>query len=296
METTNEAIAACLRRLRADWGVTVSVGDPMRILLREEEFRRVVLPLMEHRCAYCMLIKSDFRLFTRCLRQHLFVRAKAEREKAPFCGRCVFGVGEYVYPVLIGGKFYSYVTVQEMDRPLPSGTEERIARRLGIPTEELRQVKRTSLTAEEHPERLRPYLAVLASLLEERILASTVYREGNYADAKEFVERKRLVMLASAYIAQNATAGITVADVARKVHISPSYLQHIFSPEAGCGVHEAILRQQISRARVLLRTTGQPVSAVAYACGFADSNYFSACFKRRTGFSPREYRKLNASE
>ena len=49
METTNEAIAACLRRLRADWGVTVSVGDPMRILLREEEFRRVVLPLMRAR-------------------------------------------------------------------------------------------------------------------------------------------------------------------------------------------------------------------------------------------------------
>ena len=44
-------------------------------------------------------------------------------------------------------------------------------------------------------------------------------------------------------------------------------------------------------ARALLLNTRLPVSEIATATGFADSNYFSRCFRKFTGLSPREFRE-----
>jgi len=57
-----------------------------------------------------------------------------------------------------------------------------------------------------------------------------------------------------------------------------------------------LLRQRLSRAAERLRDTDMRISEVGYACGFRDSNYFSRMFRKETGASPREYRRIHAPE
>ncbi len=56
------------------------------------------------------------------------------------------------------------------------------------------------------------------------------------------------------------------------------------------------LRQlRMQRAQQLLSRSTMNISEVAYSVGFTDPKYFSRCFKKDTGMSPREYRESATS-
>jgi len=47
----------------------------------------------------------------------------------------------------------------------------------------------------------------------------------------------------------------------------------------------------VKKAEELLKTTGYPVSEIAYMVGYQDYNYFIKVFKKVTGTTPAKYRK-----
>ena len=56
-----------------------------------------------------------------------------------------------------------------------------------------------------------------------------------------------------------------------------------------------ITRRKVERAKELLRSTPDSVSAIASALGFLDVSYFVKLFKRFEGVTPLTYRKLKRS-
>jgi AraC family L-rhamnose operon transcriptional activator RhaR/AraC family L-rhamnose operon regulatory protein RhaS len=57
-------------------------------------------------------------------------------------------------------------------------------------------------------------------------------------------------------------------------------------------VQAKINQIRLEKAKRLLSVTNESVTRIAFLLGFSDSNYFSVYFKKHTGLSPREYRKL----
>lgn len=55
-------------------------------------------------------------------------------------------------------------------------------------------------------------------------------------------------------------------------------------------IHELIQDKIHNEAVRLLMTTDWSAKRIAYETGFTDPGYFSRCFKKRTGFSPKRYR------
>ena len=47
----------------------------------------------------------------------------------------------------------------------------------------------------------------------------------------------------------------------------------------------------MERAIVLIKSTDKNFTEIADATGFANSRYFSTCFKQYTGMTPTQYRK-----
>jgi AraC-like DNA-binding protein len=84
---------------------------------------------------------------------------------------------------------------------------------------------------------------------------------------------------------------LSVATVAARARIAPRTLQTLFQ-ERGTSFTSYVLEQRLLLAERQLSRLAADVSIteVAYAVGFSDLSYFSRCFHRRFGLSPRDFR------
>jgi AraC-like DNA-binding protein len=72
--------------------------------------------------------------------------------------------------------------------------------------------------------------------------------------------------------------------------MSESNLLIVFREATGSSPINYLLRMRVQHAMKLLKRTNISITRIAHQVGFNDSNYFSRCFKRQTGITPRTYR------
>lgn len=96
------------------------------------------------------------------------------------------------------------------------------------------------------------------------------------------------------YIRQNyGNENMTMAEVAKNVGLSSSWLSTKFKEEVGIGFVEYLNKVRISEAKLLIDGGEYMIYEVSEKTGFASSQYFSKIFKQITGLTPNEYKRLN---
>ena len=101
---------------------------------------------------------------------------------------------------------------------------------------------------------------------------------------------------ARSYIREHLADKLTLSIVAGAVHISSSYLSHIFSVLAGQSFCDYICDERMALARHLLNKTDEPIDEISNRCGFSSPNYFSMVFKKYMGQTPSTYRKIRGAK
>lgn len=99
------------------------------------------------------------------------------------------------------------------------------------------------------------------------------------------------VRLAMDYACQNLTEKLTLDALSEVSGLSVSRLAHLFRRQVGITPLQFVELQRLERATQLLELTPRTVQEISAEVGFDNPFYFSARFKRRTGLSPRDYRK-----
>jgi AraC-like DNA-binding protein len=94
-----------------------------------------------------------------------------------------------------------------------------------------------------------------------------------------------LVSQACEHIRQRLDRSITLAELARAVHRSPSRLAHRFRKATGVPVRRFILWRRL-RAAVETAMRGSTLTEAAHAAGFADSAHLSRTFRSMFGIAP----------
>lgn len=80
---------------------------------------------------------------------------------------------------------------------------------------------------------------------------------------------------------------------ANKLNLSPNYFGDLIKRETGISAQEHIQRRIIQQAKHLLGDKRLSVSQTAYSLGYKHPHHLSRTFKRITGISPNEYKKLS---
>lgn len=75
--------------------------------------------------------------------------------------------------------------------------------------------------------------------------------------------------------------------------MSANYLSDLLKKETGRSAIDHIHFFIIEKAKTILLSSENTVSEIAYDLGFGYPQYFSKLFKKKTGTSPAEYRRLN---
>lgn len=80
--------------------------------------------------------------------------------------------------------------------------------------------------------------------------------------------------------------------LARQYGISPSYLSHRFKESTGVAVMEYLLDCRIAAAKKCLASTDTSIGGIVESCGFSDNSNFTRSFRRKTGLTPSQFRKI----
>lgn len=123
------------------------------------------------------------------------------------------------------------------------------------------------------------YLFLLAAKLLE--LCELVKREGSDDIVRQVFD----------YCQKHYTEPITQSDVAGALHISGSYLSHIFMYKLKINFCSYINILRINHACTLLSQSQKSITEIADESGFSSLRTFNRAFARYVGTTPKEYRK-----
>lgn len=93
------------------------------------------------------------------------------------------------------------------------------------------------------------------------------------------------------YIDNHFKEDISLDSLANVAHLNKFYLSHIYKRDHGISPINYLIERRIRESKFLLRDTDYSVSQIAQFIGFSSPSYFSQCFNRVEGISPRAYRQ-----
>lgn len=96
-----------------------------------------------------------------------------------------------------------------------------------------------------------------------------------------------------AFMENNYNKDITLDQLASMACMSKRHFCRVFRQTFNSAPIEYIINLRIEHASNLLKHSSLSITEVALNSGFSDINYFSRCFSRKIGMSPREYRSIN---
>jgi len=107
---------------------------------------------------------------------------------------------------------------------------------------------------------------------------------------------ERAVLDAVEFIEANHTRQIRMAELAAHVHLSEGHLSRHFTRRMGMSPIEFMHRLRAEQACRLLQSTALPVANIAADVGYDEVAYFSRCFRKQVGRSPRQYRQAHGRD
>ncbi|WP_249384072.1 AraC family transcriptional regulator [Chitinivorax sp. B] len=93
------------------------------------------------------------------------------------------------------------------------------------------------------------------------------------------------------YIDQHCAHPLSVADLARQVHLSPSHFHARFISELGLAPMEYVRQRRMQHAQYLLQSTALPIGEVGERVGYASQSAFAQAVRRAYGLAPLTLRR-----
>lgn len=113
----------------------------------------------------------------------------------------------------------------------------------------------------------------------------------NYINSREKEGYHKLISKVKAYIHEHFDEDISLSEVADVVDLNPSYFSTLLKQYTGLSYSEYVIKERIEHAKELLQETNLKVYEVGHAVGYHNIYYFNRIFKKKTGFTPGEYKK-----
>jgi AraC-like DNA-binding protein/ligand-binding sensor protein len=236
---------------------------------------------------FCALMAKTNRSCAACLQMQSRIEREAGIEAKTL--RCFAGLCDSAVPVRVGENIIAFLTTGQvlLDKP----TRRKFAK-----------TARTLLKwgAEVDVKRLEEayfQTRVLTRRQYESVirLLSVFAQHLSSLSNQQMVSRRRAeqpaVTRARAYIAENHSEQLALADVARSVNMSAFYFCKVFKKATGITFTEYLARVRVEKVKNLMLNPHNRVSEAAYEAGFQSLSQFNRVFRRIAGETPSAYRE-----
>lgn len=129
------------------------------------------------------------------------------------------------------------------------------------------------------------YDAVLTDLLTKHI-------DRNFSLDEDFRRYTQTIKTAKEYIQDHLDQKLLLEDISKEVHLSQFHFLRIFKQCTGMSIHQYILSMRVEKAKTELRRSKRHLNEIGFNAGFIDQGHFCKTFKKLTGLTPSDYRRL----
>lgn len=96
------------------------------------------------------------------------------------------------------------------------------------------------------------------------------------------------------YVEEHLCGPLSLASVARALHVSGYHLHHLFTSAAGIPLHGYVLRRRLTDAAARLALSDTPILEIALDAGYDSQRAFAARFKAMYKLTPGQFRRRGA--
>ena len=97
------------------------------------------------------------------------------------------------------------------------------------------------------------------------------------------------------YIHSHLAEKITLKDIGEHTYFSPIYCDSLFKAAMGRSIIDYAIELRIDEAKRQMLINTATLTEIAVSVGFSDYNYFARTFKKRCGYTPKEYKNRFSS-
>ena len=114
----------------------------------------------------------------------------------------------------------------------------------------------------------------------------------NYQKNKTDSKSHNIAVAAKEYIEEHyADNGLSIADISEHLLVNQTYLRRMFKAEMDMTLQEYMTQYRMHKAKKMILETDEKLAEIAENVGYSDVSYFSNCFKKFYGVSPRSMQK-----
>lgn len=114
-----------------------------------------------------------------------------------------------------------------------------------------------------------------------------------YVSVNELKSHRVMIMEVKHYIEEHyANPDLSLSHLSERFQISAKYASYLFKGEFNMKFVDFLAELRLKKAKELLDTTSDSIQDIALQIGYANSISFGRVFKRITGMTPGDYRKL----
>lgn len=114
--------------------------------------------------------------------------------------------------------------------------------------------------------------------------------DASFSNAQQSYSSRRVEKVME-YLNNNFDKPVLLADAAKLANMTEVSFSRFFKTHTGISFIDSLLEIRLGHASRLLIDTNQPVSEVAYNCGFNNISNFNRLFKKKKGCTPKEFKE-----
>ena len=282
------------------------------------------------RTDFCSVIREDPVFRKRCCRCDALAGLEAVRMGKPYIYLCHCGVVDAAVPVTVGDRYLGAVMFGQVripDNDTDAGVERLVSEvssfqdgSEGIRQDLLEMYQRLPEMEYKRIVAIADTLSAIVNYIIDRAVHSEneamtykfLLQNSNIQNAAAFSELQELkapelgwgdmpverelpksspIYPAVAYVHNHRQEMVTMNEMARLCHLSPSYFSRLFRREMGENFINYVNRIKVQWAKERLRSSNDSVVQIAQELGYMDSSYFISVFKKFEGTTPLAYRQ-----
>ena len=282
------------------------------------------------RTDFCSVIREDPVLRKRCCRCDALAGLEAVRMGKPYIYLCHCGVVDAAVPVTVGNRYLGAVMFGQVRIP-DGDTDAKVERlvsevssfQTGSESDRQDLIEMYDRLPEMEYKRIVAIADTLNAIVNyivdravnsenEAMTYKFLLQNSNIQNAAAFSEIQGLkapelewgdfpverelpksspIYPAVAYVHNHRQEMVTMNDMARLCHLSPSYFSRLFRREMGENFINYVNRIKVQWAKERLRSSNDSVVQIAQELVYMDSSYFISVFKKFEGTTPLAYRQ-----